>query len=240
MRPRQTGRGHAPVIGLVGAVCSGKSTVARMMARQGLEVIDADRVGHEVLERPGVKRALREAFGPDIFGPDGAVDRARLGRLAFGCKDRLERLNAIVHPPMLREIERRVRQARKGAAGRAVVLDMALLIETGLHKRCCDLLVFVDAPVGERQARAARARGWSAQEVRQRDAAQTVAGLKKQQADYVIVNSDTVQELQKAVRVLMDRISRSVSLSPGQAARPHAGAAPRPGRPTSGQMHNRR
>jgi dephospho-CoA kinase len=229
-----------PVVGLVGTVCSGKSTVARMMAEDGLEVVDADKIGHEVLEHPEVKIELRRTFGDDVFGPDGAVDRARLGRLVFGCQARLDRLNEIVHRPMLEEIDRRVRRAAERAGGRPVVLDMALLIEKGLHEKYCDLLVFVDAPVAVRQARAQRTRGWSAEELVQRDAAQMAAELKRQQAGFVIVNSDTVEELHNAVRVLMDQIRQRLSISPGQAARPNRAGPSQRGRSASGHTHKRR
>jgi len=202
------------VVGLLGAVCSGKSTVARLLAEMGFRRIDADEIGHRVLERKDVGERLREAFGEEIFCADGTVDRARLARSVFGSKASLSKLNAIVHPPILEVIERAITRLKQEGEAAGVVLDAPLLMETGLHHRC-DVLVFVDAPEEVRLERARRHRGWSPEELRSREAAQIPPERKRQQADFVIQNSGTEQDLREAVMGLVDRIRTKPSAVPG-------------------------
>ena len=204
------GTRRTPVIGVLGVVASGKSAVARLMADGGGALIDADAIGHEVLGLPEVKQKLRAAFGEEIFTPEGGVSRERLGRHVFERRERLEKLNAIVHPVILEMIERQIRQrTAEGAA--MLVLDAPLLMETGLHERYCDALVFVEADRAVRQARARASRGWNAEELAQREAAQIPSGRKMQQADFVIDNNGSPAELGKAVRALMQRIKNRLS-----------------------------
>lgn len=202
-----------PVIGVLGAVASGKSTVARLMAEAGGELVDADTIGHEVLELPQVKRRLREQFGDEVFEPTGTVSREAMGRLVFGSGERLQELNAIVHPLILDTIEHRMRQASEAGQTAFVVLDAALLMEKDLHERWCDVLVFVEAEESERLERAREERGWSAEQLSQRDAAQMSQETKKRRADFVVENGGTQEQLEDRVRALMGQIRTKLSLS---------------------------
>ena len=213
MTSRHAGKRRRPVVGLLGAVASGKSTVARLMAAEGADVIDADRLGHAVLERPEVKQHIRSEFGPGVFEPDGRVSRQRLGETVFGSPDRREKLNRMVHPIILELIEGQLRELHQRGGRRVVVLDAALLLETGLHRRHCDLLVFVEAPLAVREARVQHSHGWSAERLAQRDAAQVASDVKKSHADFVIDNSGTLQELEGRVRAVMEQITKEHSLS---------------------------
>jgi len=121
-------KGRRPlVLGIQGGPASGKSRLAGLLAERGARVIDADRIGHEVLQRPQVKQALTEAFGREILSRCGAIDRARLAEAAFADEQQLRRLNDIVHPPLLEEIRRRVEGLKEGGDARPIVLDAALL-----------------------------------------------------------------------------------------------------------------
>jgi dephospho-CoA kinase len=193
--------GKPPVIGVVGAVCSGKSTVARMMAREGFEHIDADALAHEVLNRPGTKRTLKDAFGETIFREDGSVDREALSRIVFAGPEELRKLNRIVHPPVLEEIKERVQRATG-----PVVLDAALLLETHLHRQCCDLLVYVDTPEHLRKRRAEKERGWESEELHRRESAQLPLEEKKAKADLTIRNDRTEEKLRQNVKELIEQI----------------------------------
>ena len=199
-----------PVIGVIGAVASGKSTVARLMAEDGGRLVDADRIGHEVLEMPEIKRQLRGEFGDEVFDSTGTLSREALGRLVFGKGGRLAELNAIVHPVILDIMDRRIREAGEA---QFVVLDAALLIEKNLHEAWCDALVFVHAEENERLERARQSRGWDAQQLSQRDAAQSPPETKRRLADFVIDNSDTRRQLEDRVRALMGQIRTRFSLS---------------------------
>lgn len=187
---------HAPLIGIVGGIGSGKSSVARWLAEHcGGRLIDADVVGHQVLLREEVQRDLHREFGDAVFA-GGRIDRRRLGELVFG--DRPEQVAArltleqIVHPVMGEIIKEEIVAARSSEDVRLIVLDAAILLETGWRAHC-DLVVFVDVPRDERLRRVASARGWSDDELTRREASQWPLESKRRQADIVIDNSLTVE-----------------------------------------------
>jgi dephospho-CoA kinase len=191
-----------PVIGLIGGIGSGKSLVACMLRELGCPVIDADAVGHLLLERPEVVRALVGRFGSDIVGPDGKVVRSVLGSRAFADRESLARLNRIVHPSLRVELSRRIEEFRADAsAGEALVLDAALLLETDWHE-LCSVLVFVDAPREQRGRRVARDRGWPAAELDRRENLQKPLDIKRARSVYILENSSSVSRLRRQVRLL--------------------------------------
>jgi len=194
------------VVGILGGVASGKSTVARLLEAQGGTVIDADRIGHEVLNLPHVKRQLRDAFGDGIFAPDGTINRSALGKEAFADARKLAALNRITHPPLIARIRQEIADIRQKNEAPMVILDAALLMETGLHEELCDALVFVDTPGEVRAERARRSRGWSRQEFRRRENAQIEPDAKKKRADFVVDNSRDNKELEQAVRDVWDAL----------------------------------
>ena len=130
-------------IGLTGGIGCGKSTVAAMMSELGCHIINADKMAHTLIA-PGeaaYDEVVRQ-FGKQILRPDGSVDRARLASIVFDDRNKLAALNAIVHPRVLREIDREFdRLAAKDPQGVAVV-EAALLIEAGYHQKL-DRLVLV-------------------------------------------------------------------------------------------------
>jgi dephospho-CoA kinase len=119
------------IIGLTGTIGSGKSTVARYLKQLGAEVIDADKVGHEIYQ-PGTKgiKQIVKAFGKGILADDGSVDRAKLAEIVFSDDAALNKLNEIVHPLIRERIYELIKEYREKRA-RVLVLEAALLIETG-------------------------------------------------------------------------------------------------------------
>ncbi len=201
-----------PVIGLTGAIGGGKSQVAALLGRKGAVVIDADCVGHEVLDCPEVHRQVIERFGAGVVehGPDGAahgsINRRALGSIVFAARPALEDLEAIVHPRMRRQFEAII--DRESVRGRApmVVLDAAVLLEAGWDN-LCDLLVFVDASQSVRLQRVSRSRGWTAAVLQAREAAQWPREQKLSRADIVIQNDSSLEILDQNV----DRLWRLVT-----------------------------
>jgi dephospho-CoA kinase len=188
------------IIGLLGGVASGKSTVAREFVRRGAGLLDADRIGHEVLRLPQVEAAAEERWGSDIFAADGRIDRTRLAQIVFGPNDKAKRerkyLEQITHP----EIVARLRQQTESlaAAGvEVVVCDAALLLEAGLSG-FCDTLIFVECPRETRLVRAL-ARGWSCEEFAARENAQELLEVKRGCADAMIDNSGPTERTQAQV-----------------------------------------
>jgi dephospho-CoA kinase len=190
-----------PVIGLVGGVAAGKSTVAAEMARLGAKIIDGDRIGHQVLRDPAAKSAVRRRWGVGVFTCGGAVDRAALGQVVFGEPEELAALNRILHPRIRREIKRQIAAARKSPRVVAVVLDAAILFEAGWDD-LCTAVVFVRAPALGRARRAAAQRGWDRSRWRKREISQISLDKKRRKSDYVIDNSSGVSRLRDQVRRL--------------------------------------
>lgn len=165
------------VIGLVGRIGAGKSTVARRFAEHGATVVDADRHAHEALDDPEVVREIIARFGSDMLDGAGRIDRGRLAREVFGTTSgqgaALDALEAIVHPRVRARVAAAIAEARgrETAAGRprAVVLDVPLLVQSGWDGLCTHLVV-VKCAQPMRRARLA-ARGWSDDQIADRDRA---------------------------------------------------------------------
>lgn len=191
-------------IGLVGGIASGKSRVAEELVRLGAGVLDADRVGHEVLANdPEVRQAIESRWGKSVFRADGSVDRKAIAARVFGqtasAIAEREFLESLLHPRIRLRLE--MEAARMAESGKpAVVLDAPLLLEAG-WKPMCDVVLFVDASRATRLERA-RDRGWTEAQFDQREAAQWPIDRKRAAADYVIQNNGTESELACDVRQL--------------------------------------
>lgn len=192
------------LIGLTGNIGTGKSTVAGMLAELGAEVIDADKVAHEVM-RVGTPAHARivETFGPVILGHDGEIDRARLGALVFADSEALARLEAIVHPATLEAVRRRI-----GATSADVtVVEAIKLIEVGMADACDSVWVTTCRP--EQQVnRIMEGRGLSQAEAEQRVRAQPPQEEKTARASVVIDTSGALSWTQAQVRAAWERLIR--------------------------------
>ncbi|MGE0141962.1 MAG: dephospho-CoA kinase [Planctomycetota bacterium] len=192
------------VIGIVGGIAAGKSTVAKLFAEAGLVHVDADAIARSIQSSAAMKRAIAAEFGAEILGPDGALDRAELARRVFADPLARAALEAIVHPPVRAEIRRQVEAAR--CAGRSVLLDVPLLLEGELGQ-LCDKVVFVAARDEVRKARAMQRAGWDESEWRRREANQLALSLKESRADATIPNDGDLAVTRHAVAMLLARWS---------------------------------
>jgi len=188
-------------VGLTGGIGSGKSTVAHRLAGRGAVLIDADAVAREVVEpgTPGLA-AVVAAFGTEVQGADGTLDRARLGALVFADGGARRRLNEIVHPL----VRQRTRELMAAAGpGAIVVNDVPLLAENGLAPTY-HLVVVVESPEELRIGRLIRDRGMSEVDARARLSAQASDAERRAVADEVLVNDGAVAGLDQAVDRLWD------------------------------------
>ncbi len=192
------------VIGVTGSVGTGKSTVARMLGKLGAVVIDADQVAHEVMEpnRPAW-RAIVKAFGQGLLQADGTLNRRRLAGRVFRDANARRRLEAIVHPRVIRAVNARLRTLSRNPRVRVVVLDVPLLVEAGM-RGLVDTLVVVTATSAV-QRRRLRARGYSAREVARRANAQWTLSAKVGLADVVVNNSSGVDQTWRQVKRLWNQ-----------------------------------
>ncbi|WJZ02508.1 Dephospho-CoA kinase [Corynebacterium freiburgense] len=192
-------------IGLTGGIGSGKSTVAKLLEKQGFCIIDADQIARDIVE-PG-QPALAElvkAFGSGILLEDGSLHRGELARLAFSSEESTALLNAITHPKITAETQRRFADAE--AQGFAeIVYDMPLLVDNGLHKDM-DFVVVVDAEPEVRIDRLVRYRGLDEDDARRRLGAQLTDAERNAVADMVIDNNGEIEALVPQVDELVRRI----------------------------------
>ena len=214
-----------PLLGLTGSMAAGKSTVSAMLAERGFFIVDADKTAHDVIQTEKVLRKLTDAFGEGILDESGNIDRKKLSVCVFGEKKNevqnktcpgntanasAELLNDIVHPAVIESLFEQAETAKQLPDCRGVVLDVPLLIESGLHKRC-DSVILVTANIETRYARIMKRDGLSRREARARIAAQMPQWKKKRYADYIIENDTTEAELHLRVDELIGTLQKNAA-----------------------------
>ncbi|HSR83597.1 MAG TPA: dephospho-CoA kinase [Streptosporangiaceae bacterium] len=192
-------------VGLTGGIGAGKSEVSKRLAAQGAVVVDADLIAREVVARDTDGfAAVVQAFGSEVLGPDGALDRTRLGDIVFADKQKLATLNAIVHP----RVGARMRGLEDAAGpGSVVVHDVPLIAENGLAD-AYDLVVVVDVPARIQVDRLVRHRGMSREQAHARMAAQASREQRLSIADIVVDNSGSLAELDRQAGELWSELRR--------------------------------
>lgn len=190
------------VFGLTGGIASGKSTVAVMLSERGAVVLDADRHAHKVLAEPEVVQSITERWGQEILDEQGGLKREAIAQRVFGddmaAEGERQFLEGLVHPRVRQRLNEDLAAAHMAGAP-AVVLDIPLLHEAGWADEC-DAVLYVDTPEGVRQERAA-ARGWSEEQLRQREAAQLSTQEKADRADEVIPGGNLTDTQEGVARV---------------------------------------
>lgn len=194
------------LLALTGGIASGKSTIATMLAERGAVVVDADAIVRDV-QSPGspVLAAIVAEFGGDVLRPDGSLDRPVLGARVFGHPERLATLNALVHPAVREESQRRFRAAFDADADAVVVYDVPLLAESrGTGE--WDLVVVAQAPAEQRVQRLVSQRGFTEADARARIAAQVRDDERLALADVVIDTAGDMDATRRQVDDLWERL----------------------------------
>lgn len=195
-----------PLIALTGGIASGKSTIAARLAEHGAVVIDADRIVRDV-QAPGspVLARIAAEFGAEMIQPDGALDRARLGARVFGDAEALGRLNAIVHPAVKAESQRRFAAALAADPAAVVVYDVPLLVEARVDDPW-DLIVVADAPASVREDRLVTERGLDRDEARKRIASQVPDERRREIADVLVDTANSLADTLRQTDELWQRL----------------------------------
>jgi dephospho-CoA kinase len=186
------------VIGLTGGIGTGKSTVADILARLGAVVVEADKLGHEVLQDELAKRELVTAFGKDILLPDSSVDHKKLAARAFSNHQAVATLNNIVHPRMYGKTVDKLNEYRAQGKG-VVVLDAPLLIEAGIVHLVDEVWVTV-APEAVVLERIRKRSGLTDEQALARIRAQLSNEERRRFANIVIETDCTLEELESRVK----------------------------------------
>jgi dephospho-CoA kinase len=200
------------LVGLTGGIGSGKSTVARGLAQRGAAVVDADRVGREILEPDGAAyQAVVDRFGSGIVRPDRSINRPVLAAAVFGDPAALADLNALTHPVIGRIMAEQAQEL--GTSHRIVVLDVALLSILTKDLFRLAAIIAVDVPEDVAVARLVRDRGFAEEDAWARVAAQISREDRRQAVDLVLDNSGDEaaleREIDRAWAWLQDRASQA-------------------------------
>lgn len=181
-------------VGLTGGIAVGKSTVMRTLAELGAVCFDADAIARSVVEpgRPALAAVVR-AFGPSVLADDGTLDRAALGEIVFANPERRRELEAILHPPIIAEQDRLIDEVRATSPGAIVIVDAALMIESGGYRRFDELVVVHCAPEIQRERLMARS-GLTAEEADRRISAQMPQHEKLKYATIAIDTGGTLDD----------------------------------------------
>ena len=199
------------LVGLTGGIGSGKSTVSAALAARGAVIVDADQVVRDVQQRGSpVLAKLAERFGAEVLAADGSLDRAALAGIAFADADALKDLNAIVHPAVGAEMNRRVTE--QVATDNVVVMDIPLLTENprdGLQGK-----IVVDVPAELQVQRLVQSRGFDEADARAWIARQASREDRLAIADFVVDNSGTLADLEPQVDRLWEWLQSLPQLPP--------------------------
>lgn len=189
------------VLGLVGGIACGKSTVSHLFEELNAKIFSADQLVHHLLTRPEVIQQILQHFGPEVLEETGQISRKKLGASVFAHEEKLKKLNQLLHPLVLQELDQFLRQCQAEEAHLSnpllVVLDIPLLLETGLHHRC-DFLVFIDTPESCRQ-KFAQQRGWDSDEIFRREQHQLSLQKKKDFSQFILPNSGSLDSLRQKI-----------------------------------------
>jgi dephospho-CoA kinase len=195
-------------VGLTGGIASGKSTVAEMLRERNVPVLEADPLGHELLE-PGqaaYEEVVRD-FGKEVLDPNGKVSRSKLGGIVFADAQKRARLNQILHP-RIQDVVRKWFAALDGPdAPELAVVEAALIIEAGYNKELDKVIVCWCRP--EQQIERLEERGLAVEDARRRIAAQMPMEEKRRLADEQIDCSGSIEETKRQVFAVLERLQQS-------------------------------
>lgn len=201
------------VIGIAGGIASGKTLVAECLQNLGVVLINADRIGHEVLQQADVVNAIRMRWGATIIHSDGYIRRAEIAKRVFAPPPEgpveLAFLEKLTHSRIGEHLQQEICALQNACNTSAVALDAAVMFKAGWSQWCTHIL-FVDTPRALRIERAHQ-RGWTEADLIARESSQTTLTTKRKAADYIIDNSGTSKETQTQVEQLWDKLKLLVN-----------------------------
>ena len=196
-------------VGLTGSIGVGKSFVLDILRELGARTIDADAIAREVVE-PGTAglKAVVDEFGAEILKPDGSLNRAALGSIVFADEARRQKLNSILHPFIIARQDELMRQWEKETPDAIVVVDAALMIESGGYKRL-DKLIVVHCQTQIQLERLMKRDNISREEAERRITAQMPQEEKKRHANYLIDTSAGFESARQQVQAVWQQIRKT-------------------------------
>lgn len=193
------------LVGLTGPIASGKSTVAKMYKDMGAYHIDADKIGHQLLNQTPIKKKVISVFGKEITDDKGEIDRGKLGEIVFSSADNLKKLDSILEENIIALLREKILELRESGYPGIVILEAALLPRWKIVS-IMDYIVLVDAPRWQRQNRLVRQRGMRQEDADKRIDAQEEIFQKFYPSKVLVVkNNGDIQELKtNAMKVWLE------------------------------------
>lgn len=193
------------IIGILGGISSGKSTVAAQFGKLGCAVIDADDIAHGLLDNEDIKTSLTKTFGKAVLNPDGSVNTDALAKIVFDDPKKTAKLNGIIHPEVLKKCESLIAEFKDRKDLPAIVLDMPLLIEVDWQKRC-DKIIFVNCDPNIRAKRAQKNAFLSKNQIKKRENLQISLDKKLKIAHYIVDNNSDISAMAEQVESIFTAI----------------------------------
>lgn len=195
-----------PLVGITGGIGSGKSTLSEIFKSQGATLINADNVGKQVLDNNRVVfKKIIEEFGGDVLGRESKISRKRLADLVFDDREKLDILDSIIHPPMIRLIKGKINEEFRRKKSSMIVVDAALIYEAKLEDKF-DYIINVYANVKNRMKRISLKNGISRNEIKNRINSQIPEKIKIQKSHYNVENNGTMEELKINGGIIFNKI----------------------------------
>ncbi|GAX59496.1 dephospho-CoA kinase [Candidatus Scalindua japonica] len=190
---------HVNVIGITGGIASGKSTIAEMLGTLGADIIDADKICHNLINTRDITDKITKRWGNHILNSDGKIERRMLAEIVFADKDEVSALNKIIHPKVVEKIKNRIAELQIETATEAIVLDAALLVESNLID-ICDIILFADTEKNRCESRVRYSRKWPLDEIAKREKFQGLIPQKRELADIIINNNNSKEDTLNQVK----------------------------------------
>lgn len=159
------------LVGITGMIASGKSTVAKLYKEMGAYLLDADKIGHQLLNNNTIKKRIIDTFGREVLDEKGAIDRKKLADIVFSNGEKLEQLNEITEKPITSILREKIMELQDAGFPGIIVIDAALLPKWELRK-VMDVIVLVESPKWQLKNRLVRQRGYASDDAERRIKAQ--------------------------------------------------------------------
>ncbi len=195
------------IVGILGGIGSGKSTVAAEFAKMGCAVINADKIAHELLLNEDIRQQLIDAFGEGIAEKNGLINHAELADTVFNSDKNVARINDIIHPLVFDRTNKLIEQYKRQEKIQLIILDAPLLVEAG-WVQMCDKLVFIDCDPKIRAQRAEKKGLGGEKQLKKREKFQISLDTKAKLAHYTICNNSGLSALADRVACVFSTLTR--------------------------------
>ncbi len=187
------------VIGITGGIASGKSTIAGMLESLGADLIDADKICHDLINTKDITLEITKRWGIHLQDNHGRIKRDALAKIVFADKKEISALNSLIHPKAIKQIKSEIDRLHAEATSKAIVLDAALLVESNLLG-ICNIVLFADTGENRCKERVQNSRKWPLDEIAKREKFQGLLKQKREISDIIINNNNSMKNTLSQVK----------------------------------------